>query len=59
MARIVRVQAKTAAEDAAPKLSALHDRIWFNPEIAEAAPNTAANKANVTKKPVAAFPMGK
>ena len=59
MARIVRDQAKTAAEDAAPKLSALHDRIWFSPEIDEAAPATAANKANVTKKPVAAFPMGK
>lgn len=59
MARIVRVQAKTAAEEAAPKLSTLHDRIWFNPEIAEAAPNTPANKANVTKKPVAAFPIGK
>ena len=59
MARTVRVQAIAAAEAADGKLSGVHKRIWFIPAIAEATPTTPAIKANVTKNPVAAFPMGK
>lgn len=59
MARRVRVQAMAAAVAADGKLSAVQERIWLIPEIAEAAPTTPAINANVTKKPVAAFPMGK
>lgn len=59
MARRVRVQATVAAAAADGKLSAVQDRIWLIPEMAEAAPTTPAIKANVTKNPVAAFPIGK
>ena len=59
MARRVRVQAIVAAVAAAGKLSVVQERTWLTPEIAEAAPTTPAIKANVTKNPVAAFPIGK
>lgn len=59
MARRVRVQAMVATEAAAGKLSAFQARIWLIPANAEAAPTTPAIKANVTKNPVAAFPIGK
>ena len=59
MARSVRVQAMVATEAADGKLSEVHERIWLIPEIADAAPTTPASKANVTKNPVAAFPIGK
>lgn len=59
MAKSVRVQAMVATEAADGKLSAVHDRIWVIPDIADAAPTTPASKANVTKNPVEAFPIGK
>lgn len=48
-----------AAEAAAGKLSKFQKRTWFNPDITDATPTTPAIKENVTKNPVAAFPMGK
>lgn len=59
MARSVRVQAMVATEAADGKLSAVQDRIWLIPDIADAAPTTPASKENVTKNPVEAFPIGK
>lgn len=59
MARRVRVQAMVAAVTADGKLSTVQERIWLNPDIADAAPTTPASKANKTKNPVAAFPIGK
>lgn len=59
MARRVSVQAITAADAAAGKLSEFHDRMWLTPAIAEAAPTTPAISAKITKNPVAPFPMGK
>lgn len=59
MARTVRVQAIRAAVAADGKLSAFQLRRWFNPDNADAAPTTPASKANMTKNPVAAFPIGK
>ena len=59
MARRVRVQAMVPAAAADGKLSELHSRMWLRPEITEAAPTTPAIRANVTKNPVAAFPIGK
>lgn len=48
-----------AAEAAAGKLSAFQWRRWLRPEMAAATPTTPAIMANVTKNPVAAFPIGK
>ena len=59
MASRVRVQATKAIEAADDKLLAFHKRIWLIPAIADATPTTPAIRANVTKNPVAAFPMGK
>lgn len=59
MARRVRVQAMVAVEAAPGKLSKVHKRIWLIPEMTDATPTTPAIKANVTKYPVAAFPIGK
>lgn len=59
MARSVRLQAIVAADAAAGKLSMFHWRIWFSPEITDAIPTTPAIRANTTKNPVAAFPIGK
>lgn len=33
--------------------------MWLNPERADATPTTPEIKANTTKNPVAAFPIGK
>lgn len=59
MARAVRVQAIAATVAADGKLSAVQERRWLSPDIADAAPTTPAIKANMTKNPVAAFPIGK
>lgn len=59
MASRVKVQATPAIEAADGKLLAFHERIWLKPAIADATPTTPARIANVTKNPVAAFPMGK
>lgn len=59
IARRVRVQAIAAAEAADGKLSIFQERTWLIPAKAEATPTAPAIKANVTKKPVAAFPIGK
>lgn len=59
IARSVRVQAIVAAVAAAGKLPTVQERMWLRPEIVEAAPTTPASNANVTKNPVAAFPIGK
>lgn len=59
MARTVRVHAIVAAVAAAGKLPTVQERMWLRPEIVEAAPTTPASNANVTKNPVAAFPIGK
>lgn len=59
MARTVRVQAIVAAVAAAGKLPTVQERMWLRPEIVEAAPTTPASNANITKNPVAAFPIGK
>ena len=59
MARHVMVQEMVAAVAAADKLPASQWRRWLRPEIAAATPTTPASMANVTKKPVAAFPIGK
>lgn len=59
MASSVRDQAMAAAVSADGKLSAFQLRIWFIPAIADAAPTTPAIKANITKNPVAALPIGK
>jgi hypothetical protein len=59
MARSVRVQAMAAVAAADGKLSRVQERRWFNPDIVDAAPTTPASKANITKNPVAAFPIGK
>lgn len=59
MARSVRVQATVAAEEAANELSEFQYRRWFKPEMADAIPITPASKENMTKNPVAAFPIGK
>ena len=59
MAKTVRVQARTAEVTAAGKLSGACDRIWLKPEMHDAAPKTPASKANITKNPVAALPIGK
>ena len=59
MARTVRVHAIVAAMAAAGKLPTVHERMCVRPEIVEAAPTTPASNANVTKNPVAAFPIGK
>lgn len=59
MASSVRDQAIAAAEAAEGKLSGVQERIWFAPEMIEPIPTTPAIKDNVTKKPVAAFPIGK
>lgn len=48
-----------ATEEAADKLSESQYRRWFNPEMADAIPATPAIKPNMTKNPVAAFPIGK
>lgn len=48
-----------AAEAAACKLSIFQQRMWLNPERVDATPTTPAIKANTTKNPVAAFPIGK
>lgn len=48
-----------ATEAADGKLSEVHERIWLSPEINDPTPATPAIKANVTKNPVAAFPIGK
>lgn len=55
----MRVQAIVAAAAADGKLSYVQERRWLSPEMAEATPTTPAIKANVTKNPVAAFPIGK
>lgn len=59
MARRVRLQAMAAALAAAGMLSRFQKRRWFSPEKTEAMPTTPAIRENVTKKPVAAFPIGK
>lgn len=59
MASKVRVQAIMAADAAPGKLSAFHDWRWLIPARAEATPTTPAINANITKNPVAAFPIGK
>jgi len=59
MARTVRAHAIEATEAADGKLSEVHERIWLSPEINDPIPTTPAIKANVTKNPVAAFPIGK
>lgn len=59
MASRVKVQAMPATEAADGKLLAFHDRICLKPAIADATPTTPASIANVTKNPVAIFPMGK
>lgn len=59
MASRVSDQAMVAAETAAGMLSRCHERTWLRPTMAEAAPTTPAIKANTTKNPVAAFPIGK
>lgn len=59
IARRVRAQAIAAAEAADGKLSAFQERIWLTPAMTDATPTTPAIKANVTKNPVAAFPIGK
>lgn len=59
MASRVRVHATPAIEAADGKLLACHERIWLMPAMADATPKTPASIANVTKNPVAAFPMGK
>lgn len=59
MARTVRVQAIMATDAADGRLSELHDRMWLIPARADPAPTTDAINANVTKNPVAAFPIGK
>lgn len=59
MARSVRVHAMVAAAAAEGRLSDVQERRWLSPEMAEATPTTPAIKANVTKNPVAAFPIGK
>ena len=59
MASIVRAQAMAAAEAADGKVSLVHERTWAIPAITDATPTTPAIKANVTKNPVAAFPIGK
>lgn len=52
-------QAMVAAETAAGRLAVFHDCRWLAPAITEAAPATPAIKANITKNPVAALPIGK
>lgn len=59
MARTVRAHAMEATDAADGKLSEVHERIWLRPEINDPTPTTPAIKANVTKNPVAAFPIGK
>lgn len=59
MARTVRLQAIVAAEAADGKLSMFQWRMWLSPERTDATPTTPAIKANTTKNPVAAFPIGK
>ncbi|KAL5720370.1 hypothetical protein ACHQM5_004645 [Ranunculus cassubicifolius] len=59
MASRVRLQAISATDKAEGKLSACHNRIWLIPAIEDATPTTEAIKANTTKNPVAAFPIGK
>lgn len=59
IARTVRLQAIIAAVAADGKLWAFQARIWLNPDNADATPTTPASKANMTKNPVAAFPIGK
>lgn len=48
-----------AAVTADGMLSNVQERRWLNPDITDATPTTPASKANVTKNPVAAFPIGK
>lgn len=59
IARRVRVHAIAAAEAAEGKLSMLQSRRWLTPAMEDAIPTAPAIRANVTKKPVAAFPIGK
>ena len=59
MAKTVSDQAMVAAETAAGRLAVVDDWIWLTPVITEAAPETPAIKANITKNPVAALPIGK
>jgi len=59
IARTVRAHAIAATEAADGKLSEVHERIWLSPEINDPTPTTPAIKANNTKNPVAAFPIGK
>lgn len=59
MARHVRVQEMVAAEAAADMLSAFQKRRWLRPEMEAATPTTPARSPNITKNPVAAFPIGK
>lgn len=59
MARTVRAHAMEATEAADGKLSEVHERTWLTPEMIDPTPATPAIKANVTKNPVAAFPIGK
>lgn len=59
IARRVRLQAMAEAEAAAGKLSKFQKRRWLSPEMTEAMPTTPAIRENITKKPVAAFPIGK
>ena len=59
MARRVRLQAMAAVEAAEGKLSMFQKRTWLSPEMTDAMPTTPAIRANKTKNPVAAFPIGK
>lgn len=59
MAKRVSVQAIVATATAAGLLTASHDRRYTKPEMHEAPPTTPAIKENITKNPVAAFPIGK